>query len=153
MKNIIKKVLQEQAFDITTLIKTLRNYYKNEYQCTLWDINNGLCVDFADDLVAEMGGENDEQFVLTTDMFLDSDMGIADEWEGEKKETEFGIWSLRLLDLYGHPKVPLEKIDHLPHHHWVCYNKKHYDAECPNGVNTWVELPIFKRFFNRINKK
>lgn len=30
-----------------------------------------------------------------------------------------------------------------PPHVWVYYNGKHYDAECPEGVSDFRELPFF----------
>lgn len=30
-------------------------------------------------------------------------------------------------------------------HRWILYNGKHYDAECPEGVNKPRNLPIFRR--------
>lgn len=33
----------------------------------------------------------------------------------------------------------------LPSHHWVEYEGKHYDAEAPDGVTNWRELPLMKR--------
>jgi hypothetical protein len=37
--------------------------------------------------------------------------------------------------------------DVLPTHVWVFHNGKHYDAEAPQGVDNWFDLPIFKRIF------
>jgi len=30
-------------------------------------------------------------------------------------------------------------------HVWIYYNGKHYDAECPKGVENWKDLPFYKR--------
>jgi len=35
--------------------------------------------------------------------------------------------------------------DELPGHCWVFMRGKHFDAETPEGVVDWRELPIFKR--------
>jgi len=34
----------------------------------------------------------------------------------------------------------------LPHHSWIFYNDRHYDAEAPEGVDHWRELLIFTKF-------
>ena len=34
----------------------------------------------------------------------------------------------------------------VPGHFWLEYNGWFYDSECPEGVDEWTELPIFKRF-------
>lgn len=36
----------------------------------------------------------------------------------------------------------------LPNHVWVFYEGKHYDAECPQGVDSWKDLPLFARLKN-----
>ena len=28
-------------------------------------------------------------------------------------------------------------------HVWILYKGKHYDAQCPNGIKNWFDLPIF----------
>lgn len=30
-------------------------------------------------------------------------------------------------------------------HFWVEYKGKHYDAECPDGVDNFLDLPIFQK--------
>ncbi|MBI3416717.1 MAG: hypothetical protein HY043_15605 [Verrucomicrobia bacterium] len=33
----------------------------------------------------------------------------------------------------------------LPRHCWACVSGKHFDAEAPEGVEDWRDLPIFKK--------
>lgn len=33
-----------------------------------------------------------------------------------------------------------------PGHVWIYFKGKHYDAECPDGVDKWDDLPLFKRY-------
>jgi cytidyltransferase-like protein len=37
-------------------------------------------------------------------------------------------------------------------HVWVKYNNKYFDAETPDGVSSWKELPWMKKFYNRIGE-
>jgi hypothetical protein len=39
--------------------------------------------------------------------------------------------------------------DDWPGHCWVKWNGKHYDAECPDGVESWQSLPLFQKFLQR----
>lgn len=32
-----------------------------------------------------------------------------------------------------------------PIHSWIYYENKHYDAEVPNGVKNFQDLPLFQR--------
>ncbi len=43
--------------------------------------------------------------------------------------------------------------DILTPHMWVVYNNKCYDAETPDGVDNYLDLPIFKRMEKRDLKK
>lgn len=43
--------------------------------------------------------------------------------------------------------------DILPPHMWVIYKNKCYDAETPDGVDDFLDLPIFKRMEKRDLKK
>ena len=47
-------------------------------------------------------------------------------------------------DVLGTPENP--QYDMEPFHVWVCDGNRHYDAEAPNGVDNWWELPFFQRF-------
>lgn len=84
------------------IIKTLK-----EWNITPYNINNGLCEDFAKEIIDKMGGYSDILYDVCTENFV-----------------EFG-------ELSGHV--------------WIYYKRKHYDAECPQGVKNWRELPIFKK--------
>jgi hypothetical protein len=37
-------------------------------------------------------------------------------------------------------------------HVWIKYKGKYYDAETPNGVDTWKEIPHIKRIYDRYGK-
>ena len=37
-------------------------------------------------------------------------------------------------------------------HVWVKYNNKFYDAETPNGVKNWKELPYIQKIYKSRNK-
>ena len=39
----------------------------------------------------------------------------------------------------------------LPGHVWIVCNKLHYDSECEQGVENYMDLPIFKRYTNEQN--
>jgi hypothetical protein len=43
--------------------------------------------------------------------------------------------------------------DILPPHMWVIYKTKCYDAETPDGVDDFLDLPIFKRMKKKDLKK
>lgn len=119
-----------------------------------YDIDNGFCNEFAEDLVRLLGGENDKQFILTSDMFLcDSYKDAVELWgKHDLIETNNGAaWSKRMLSLYSTPPIKDKGIvEDLPQHAWVCVNSKHYDAESPSGVENPWKLLIFRNFLRSL---
>lgn len=154
----MKIVITESQYNILkenklrNVIINISSEYSKKYGCSVWDINNGYCGDFADDVIQEFGGESDSLYILSDDMFFnfrEPEFAI-ENWDGII-ETPFGVWSKKMLDLYGYPPVDINKIDDEISHNWIYYNGKHYDAETPNGVDNWFELPIMINFFNQYN--
>lgn len=126
-----------------------------EYNCSEWDINNGYCEDFAQNVIDKLGGDDgDNLFGLSGDMFFNMrDIEFAKENWGDIIETKYGVWSKKMLNHWGYPpNVDLDLIDDEINHTWIYYNGKHYDAEVPNGVKNWYDIPLIKRMFERKNK-
>ena len=135
--------------NITEIINDTVIEYMTRYNETPYEINDGHCDVFACDVINKMGGYKDNLYELSDDMIYNlRDPEEAKEiWNGEIIETEYGVWSKNMLDLYGYPPIPLNDINDEGSHVWIFYNGKHYDAECSKGVNKWVDLPIFKKLF------
>lgn len=79
-----------------------------------YDINNGLCDNFAEEVITLLGGCSDILTETTPEC-----------------ETDFLVGT------------------ELPSHIWVKYNGDHYDAEEPEGVEFWWNLPLFNRLKNK----
>lgn len=152
--------------NIPSIIRSLVRNYVDEFnnlplsgggncKCrNAYDIDNGLCNEFAEDLVKMLGGENDKQFILTSDMFLcDSYEDAVELWGRQDliQTNSGGAWSRRMLSLYSTPSIKdIGLVEDLPQHAWVFANLKHYDAENPNGVENPWKLLIFKKFFQSL---
>jgi hypothetical protein len=149
MKSVVKIVNEEvQDSYMPFIIKQLSNEYVSQNKCTLWDINNGMCDQFTQDIINKIGGESNNLHELTGDMFLNvRDPEFAKENWKEIIETPYGIWSKMMLDYYGYPPVDLQKVTDEINHSWIYYNRKHYDAELPNGSKNWYDLPLIKKLF------
>lgn len=137
--------------NITRILISIRDKYIKQYNCTPYDINNGLCVEFAEDVIKELGGYKNDVFELSTDMFFDYTGDREEDW-GKVKKSEYGIWNIKMLNLYGCPDLTKFK-EGLSHHNWIFYKGKHYDAETINGVDKWYKLPIFKKQLLEMNLK
>ncbi len=136
--------------DISSIIKQLVKDFKEEFNCSLYDINNGLCIEFSEELINRLGGykKDDSIFEMGSDMFFDNNEEASEFWDGELIKTKFGVWSKDMLDKYGYPSS-LNKIEYIPHHQWIFYKGKLYDADCPKGVKKWIDLPIYKKFLRK----
>lgn len=144
-------LLSLHLMNISKEIRRVSKQFREEHNITNWDINNGLCYDFAETIEEKIGGGDSGLVVLTSDMFLsmeDKDTIILLWGKRDLLEINGNIWSKKMLRLYGKPEG-LERIDDLSAHGWVYYNGKHYDAECPRGVDYWYQLPIYKKFLKR----
>lgn len=127
---------------LTRLIKEVReDYICDERADSFFCINNGLCADLADDVLDRLSQ------VL-------ADNG-ADQVECDNYRVPgddfLRPWDTALLERQGiRPPVgftwdDLNAID-FGFHVWIAADGLHYDAECPNGVTSFFELPIFRRY-------
>lgn len=133
----------------TNYLKNKREEFINDKVCTYYDINNGDCLEFAESVEQDLGGNI--VTLLLTDMFVPADEYTAESWVNEYGDEllEYGDmrWSKKMLDAHGYPPEELLYKDP-PNHAFIMYNNKYYDAEEINGViNAW-DLPIFKRKYN-----
>lgn len=147
MKHI--KIFEEHNPNITDVINKLIAEYKEEFDVTPYQINDGFCEDFASDVITEMGGYRDNLFEMGFDNICNirEPEFALENWDGELIETEYGVWAKTALEMYGYPPVDLELIDDEINHVWIYYKGKCYDAEAPEGVDTWADLPLCKKFF------
>jgi hypothetical protein len=144
MKVTFEEFVNETTYPITRIINQVRKEFTEENTCTIEEINNGLCIEFEEEVIDRMGGYSDDLYELSSDMFYSSFMEDVESW-GEVIPTIYdGCWSKQALDYYGYPLIPVEKL-HIGHHAWIYYKGKHYDSESPYGVKTPWELNFFKR--------
>lgn len=135
--------------NISKIVRNLAKNYQEENKCTLWQINNGLCVEFAEDLLDQLGGYGPETYELHTDNFFNlmGDKGSTAAFKDENGKYYFENYGVFPSDLDpdGFYDVGV--------HVWLYHQGKHYDAEAPNGVTNFLDLPLFKRAINRYRRK
>lgn len=102
-----------------------------------YEINNGLCEEFAMEVIESMGGYQKDLFELTSDNFTDDN----DEFKPE------------YLADYGDIDNPDPSEIDMGSHVWIYYNGKHYDAECVEGVENLFDLPFYKRRVLKMEKE
>jgi len=102
-----------------------------------YEINNGLCEDFAQAVVDRFGGETDGLQIIWGD-------NLSVDGEGYE-------WDVDLLREHWAGSAPTHGLDwadirgDIPAHAWIVLDGRHYDAECPEGVDNLFELPLVRR--------
>lgn len=144
LKKILIETITQSEF--TSYLKRKREEFINDGVCSYYEINNGYCGEFADEIENELGG--DVVTVLATDMFQPIDEYIKHTWVKDYNDEilKYGDveWSKKMLDIHGYPdNYFLDKS--MPNHLFLMFNNKYFDAEEVNGVNSPWKLPIFKR--------
>lgn len=143
--------------EISRTILTLRDRYVNDSKLeninNYWDINNGLCIEFAEDVIELLGGIDSELDGVTQDSFTcKSDykyfLRLGYNWDSELLEKR--------LNIKPPDNITWEELRQLPFgdHYWIMYKNKFFDAECPEGISNFFKLPIFDRLIkNYISNK
>lgn len=126
------------------ILETRDEFVERGYATSYQDINRGSCIYFSEIVQDKLSGMCD---------FLNSDCFLDDGWNGDGEdrwEEEF------LLSYNSMPPNDLTVYDLnnmiFGYHQWIYYKGKHYDAEAPNGVDNFFDLPFYKRKFVE-NKK
>lgn len=121
--------------------------YWNKYSATPWDINNGLCDEFAEDVVSKFSCDRDELFTLS---FFEITNTGDDDWTDfyEKSIEPFNLSPTRGLSKQQLLDVLFNNADQS--HVWVVLKKGdryiHFDAEIPSGVDNPFKLPTYDKF-------
>jgi len=148
---LFEEVTPDERHLIPLVIKDVTKEFTEENTCTIQEINSGLCVEFAEEVITRMGGYADDLFELTTDMFYSDFPEDVEDWENTITTVDGGIWSKYMLELYGYPPIDIKKF-HIGHHQWVFYKGKHYDSESPNGEDSPWKLKFFQRTLKKEKK-
>lgn len=137
-------------------IEEVRARYQ-EQGYSLWDIGDGLCEDFTDDVLTMVIGEGWQtregqdghrwsQF--HTDWFYDPN-------EDRREER----WNWTLLSQYCGINIPEDeraRYDAIANmganHVWIYQDGRHYDCEHPEGVESFFDLNFFRRYLELAEK-
>lgn len=130
--------------NLSEAIKQVRQQYIASGQAkSFYEINDGLCDDFAAEVIAMMGGYGESMSELSNENFmtgLDGDECGDDVWDWELLKKHWGIT----------PPGGLTKSDVnamvFGGHVWIVSGQMHYDAECHDGVASFFDLPLFRRY-------
>lgn len=117
------------------------------------EIGNGWCEEFASDvLTAWIGADwvhregQGFQTVETANFLLrDTTSGDATDWDRSLLERH---WSMTVpTDVPDDACIEVAMRE--PTHVWIATGGRHYDAEHPDGVDSFFDLNFFRRWFGR----
>jgi hypothetical protein len=130
---------------ISKVILELREQYlAYDLIRTYKDINCGECVDFAEEVECRFSN----CMSLSNDHFIIEREG-SDGWDGDETDQWDEKWLAEYNSLPpGGVTVPELTKKIKGYHCWIYCDNKHYDAECPEGVENLFELPFFQRYLN-----
>ena len=123
---------------------TAARYLAEEGVEAIEQINDGLCDDFANDVCSVVDGAlplGFEEFKVGAD----GDPAGDDLFDMNVLHA-FGI-SLP----QGHTTETMERLG-LGGHVWIYFEGKHFDAECPEGVDSFFDLPFSRRYIDAANQ-
>lgn len=133
----MKMVTRDQ---ISTAIRQVRDRYIAIGEApSYWAINNGLCDEFAREVATVLGGETGELYGVGNGNFSVDGDDFSGDWDWKLLQSHWGI-----KPSLGMTKNQTSAID-FGTHVWLTDGKRHYDAECPEGVVSFFDLPIFRR--------
>ena len=138
-------------FDLVTIINTIKSNWKINKNLSPRNINNGYCMDFAEEVISKINTNTNINIEKIYSEFLYDyeDLGFYYK-EQQFNEIELCRWNKMSVEQYGGLPEIINIGEYEPDTHvWIYFNGKHYDAENDKGVNNWYELNFFKRDIKR----
>jgi hypothetical protein len=149
--SLVTKTLPQDTKDTIKRISqaihaTIKEFF-DEHQVTPWDINNGLCGEFADDVETKLNLPSEQLFSLEFANITNSEDDIWTDFYPLAIEP-YHIRATHGLD----KKTILNAL--IPHmdmsHVWIIFKCDdiclHFDAENPEGVNNPLLLTVVDKF-------
>lgn len=127
--------MSEAAKELTALILDHRvSFLAQNGVASYYKVNCGLCIEFAEEVFERFKHRDETGVVYTEDFF--------DEYEKlDWKELE-SRWGIKVPQ--GMTKTDMESV-YLGGHAFLAFEGRWYDAECPAGVESFLDLPLFRR--------
>jgi hypothetical protein len=130
--------------DLSEAVRVVRARYIAEgVAASYYQINNGCCDMFAADVIEMMGGYAATHGEYASESFmagLNGDPSENDVWDWDLLEKN---WSICPPE--GMTRQQMDAID-FGGHVWLSDGALHYDAECSEGVSSFFDLPLYRRY-------
>lgn len=146
--DIIREAAEGGEMSLTDAILKVRARY-NEEGVTTQEIGDGDCAEFSSNVLKTWKGEKHHmidnrewQEVETLNFCIQDDDDEVEDWDWTLLENHWGITPPQ-----GYSHEELQSVAReQPYHVWITLDRKHYDAESPEGVSSFFELGFFQRW-------
>jgi len=138
-------IVESKNISITEVIIKLIDKYK----LSPIEINKGFCEDFADDINRII---KESQVVDDGFFWISGKPKYYNEFKASflKIRGMDEYYDLEVMNNYNStPSDDIKNVllnNEILGHSWIYYNNKHYDAESPEGVESFWDLPFFIRW-------
>jgi hypothetical protein len=146
MTQITHEMLTKAILDVRAELLDSGEY------ATFAEINSGYCSDFADDVFARLGGDAHQHLgQLGIDNFMlppEEDDGFNDGYPLDRDlliEHWPSVVPTQGLDWDQLDRLSADAGFSTGTHVWIELDDRFYDAEAPEGVDNFFELPFFQR--------
>lgn len=127
---------------IDAIISVRTRYIEEAEAPSYYEINNGLCENFALDVMQVMQ-RPDNLFDVCGENFMCNEDHESEGWDWSLLQKSFGIQppagltasEVDRIAMGGHVFLMAE----------IGSQKRFYDSECPRGVESFFDLPVFRR--------
>lgn len=151
---IVKKSIYSDLAKVSKSANMLNNKYWNELNITPWEINNGLCDQYAQELTSCIKSNNGNAYEIE---FFNITNTADYDWDDFYENS---VENLNLLPTHNLTKDELikEMSNNADNTHvWTVFEINglcfHFDAECPEGVNNPFKLPTYDKFLSVKSKE
>lgn len=124
--------------DIPAAIRQLRKEYIDQGLApSYYEINNGLCDNFTADLIASFNHPEGLWDLCNQNFTMDD----------SDREWDWALLEKHWPNIRAPKGLSHEEMDDLEfgYHVFINCEDRFYDAECPDGVKNFFDLPIFRR--------
>lgn len=134
-----------------TIRRVADEYLADGSVACLYDIGNGHCENFAYDVLDQLRDYGVDPHALGDSSGVQV-YAIEDFWEDDFYASTDRI---RAAGETLPPNVPEEKLKQVlggATHVWLKFQDRYYDAEAPEGVERFLELPFFARYIEHLQQ-
>lgn len=131
-----------------SIIKLRHSWVSSGTVSSIESINRGLCYSFAEELIFDILSAEEGYSLMNNNenfMYFENDSDEFGEWDVDKL-SHAGICPPQGLSW-----KQISSID-FGYHVWIFFDGMYYDAETPQGVRSFFDLPLYREIIANYNE-